>query len=88
MSLLGKVYRVFGMNQHELAAITAKAGDERWTDLDFCAKGLKRLPPEIGNLTALTKLDLRNNQLTALPPEMSPLGDRGVVKLSGNPLKG
>ncbi len=56
--------------------------------LNLSSNKLTKLLPEIGNLTALTHLVLRNYQLTALPPEMSPLGDRGVVKLSGNPLKG
>ena len=56
--------------------------------LDLSGEGLKYLPPEIGNLTALTSLVLNDNQLTALPPEMKKLIDQGVVKLSGNPLRG
>ena len=47
---------------------------------------MEYLPPEIGNLTGLTRLDLDDNQLTALPPEMKDLVDRGIVRLSGNPL--
>jgi Leucine-rich repeat (LRR) protein len=46
------------------------------------------LPPELCKLTALTVLGLGDNQLTELPPELKTLMDRGVVKLSGNPLKG
>ena len=78
--------RAFVINQDELAAIIAKAGDEGWTTLDLSDKGLKFLPPEIGNLTSLTELRLSDNQLTALPPGMKRLMNRGVVKLSGNPL--
>ena len=78
--------RAFVINQDELAAIIAKAGDEGWTTLDLSDKGLKFLPSEIGNLTSLTELRLSDNQLTALPPGMKRLMNRGVVKLSGNPL--
>ena len=42
----------------------------------------------IGNLTFLTELNLSHNDLTALPPELKTLVDRGVVELSGNSLKG
>ena len=76
------------MDQDELAARIAQAGDEGSTTLDLSGEGLKYLPPEVGNLTGLEELDLSYNQLTALPPEMKKLIDQGVVKLSGNPLKG
>ena len=76
------------MDQDELADRIAQAGDERWTTLDLSGEGLKYLPPKIGGLTALTRLDLYLNQLTALPPGMKQLIDQGVVKLSGNPLRG
>jgi Leucine-rich repeat (LRR) protein len=33
------------------------------------------LPPEIGNLTSLTELNLSNNRQAALPPEMKKLLD-------------
>ncbi|MGJ6964883.1 hypothetical protein ACSDR0_23515 [Streptosporangium sp. G11] len=33
------------------------------------------LPESLGNLTALTKLDLRRNQLTALPESLRNLTD-------------
>ena len=56
------------MDQDELAARIAQAGDEGSTTLDLSGEGLKYLPPEIGNLTSLTELYLRGNQLTALPP--------------------
>ena len=86
------------MYQDELAARIAQARDEGWTTLNLDGSGfgydepdedeIVYLPPEIGNLTGLTELDLSYNQMTALPPEMKKLIDQGVVKLSGNPLKG
>jgi len=76
------------MDQDELADRIAQAGDERWTTLDLSGEGLKYLPPGIGELTNLTYLYLSDNQLTALPPGMKKLLDQGVVKLSGNPLRG
>ena len=56
--------------------------------LNLTAAGRTELPPEIGDLTWLSALLLGENQLTALPPEMKKLIDQGVVKLSGNPLRG
>ena len=70
------------MDQDELADRIAQAGDERWTTLDLSGEGLEYLSPAIGNLTALTSLNLRNNQLTGLPSEMKKLLDQGVAKLS------
>ncbi len=40
------------------------------TKLDLSGLGLTALPPEMGQLTALTQLDLNGNQLTELPPEI------------------
>ena len=56
------------MDQDELAEVIAKSGNEGSITLDLSRRGLTTLPREIGNLTSLTYLDLRNNQLTALPP--------------------
>lgn len=47
---------------------------------------LTALPPEIGQLTALTELYLWGNQLTALPPEIGRLTALTVLHLSGNQL--
>ena len=52
------------MDQDELADKIAQAGDEGWTSLDLSNEGIEALPPEIGNLTALTYLLLAGNQLT------------------------
>ncbi|GAB4530549.1 MAG: hypothetical protein Fur0018_17950 [Anaerolineales bacterium] len=45
------------------------AAESGATHLDLSRSVLETLPPEIGELTALTTLDLSKNQLTALPPE-------------------
>ena len=67
MDWIHKVCRVFGMDQNKLAAIIAKAGDEGRTTLeDLFGKGLTALPPEIGNLTSLKRLDLESHGLTEL----------------------
>ena len=44
------------------------------------------MPPEIGNLTNLTHLELFQNQLTSLPPEIGNLSKLEVLYLDDNPL--
>jgi internalin A len=44
------------------------------------------LPPEIGQLTSLTKLNLYNNQLTSLPESISKLSSLKSFDLGGNQL--
>jgi len=58
------------------------------TKLNLSYNQLTALPPEVGNLTGLELLFLENNQMTALPSEMTRLINQGVVRLSGNPLRG
>jgi Leucine-rich repeat (LRR) protein len=74
------------MDQDQLAARIAQAGDEGWATLDLSGEGLKYLPPEIGNLTGLTWLWLSGNQLTALPPEIGNLTGLTDLDLDGNQL--
>ncbi len=61
-----------------------KAYDEALKRIDECRRkkgtrlnlrglGLTRVPAELGQLTALTVLDLQNNQLTAVPAELGRL---------------
>ena len=76
------------MDQDELAKKIAQAADEGWTTLDLTANRLTALPPEIGNLTNLTGLDLRGNHLRVLTREMMELMDRGIGSFSGNPYNG
>ena len=54
--------------------------------LELSSLGLTTLPPEIGQLTALTQLDLCDNQLTSLPPEIGQLTVLTQLDLSDNQL--
>jgi internalin A len=55
-------------------------------DIDLYGLRLAALPPEIGRLTALTELNLTDNELTALPREISRLTALTELNLSGNKL--
>jgi Leucine-rich repeat (LRR) protein len=44
------------------------------------------VPEAIGNLTALTTLDLSDNQLTAVPKAIGTLISLAELELSGNPI--
>ncbi|MGD8456657.1 MAG: leucine-rich repeat domain-containing protein [Anaerolineales bacterium] len=46
--------------------------------------GLKEIPPEIGQLTQLTKLYLAKNQLTSLPPDICQLTNLTFLDLFAN----
>ena len=54
--------------------------------LDLSELALTTLPPEIGQLTALTKLDLESNQLITLPPEIGQLTALKSLDLDSNQL--
>ncbi len=56
------------------------------TTLSLSGFGLTMVPPELGQLTALTQLDLANNQLTTLPPELGQLTALKELNLAGNQL--
>jgi internalin A len=60
-----------------------KSGETR---LDLSNLGLSALPPEIGQLTALTELYLWNNQLSTLPPEIGQLTALRELALHNNQL--
>lgn len=53
---------------------------------------LERLPPELARLARLKLVNLANNKLTVLPPELQHWGVEGgcatQVELQGNPLAG
>jgi internalin A len=82
------------MNQEEqqayneaLKRIQACLLAEKLVDiLDLSGMGLAALPPEIGQLTALTGLHLSNNQLSELPPEIGQLTALTTLDLSRNQL--
>jgi len=48
------------MTRAELLAIIEQARRENWEELDLRSKGITELPPEIGQLKKLKKLDLGN----------------------------
>ena len=54
--------------------------------LDLGELGLSRLPPEIGQLTALTHLNLSRNRLSSLPPEIGRITALTDLDLDGNQL--
>ena len=58
----------------------------RATLLEIKATALSRLPPEIGQLTALTYLYLEDNQLSALPLEIGQLKALTIFYVNGNQL--
>ena len=63
-----------------------EAAQNRAKELNLSGLGLTELPPEIWNLTNLTRLDLDGNQLTALPPEIVKLTKLTRLDLDGNQL--
>ena len=74
------------MNQKELLQIIEQAANKRVTSLDLSRKGLRALPPQIGQLTNLTELYLSYNQLSALPPQIAQLTNLTQLDLSYNQL--
>ena len=75
------------MNQQELRQLIDQAAAEEWTELDLNTMGLTELPPEIGQLTNLTTLNLGGNRLTAILPEIIRLTNLTALDLGGNWLK-
>jgi internalin A len=61
-----------------------KASTEGSIELSFRGQGIEELPPEIGNATNLTSLDLSYNRLSKLPTELSNLKNLKHLNLSRN----
>ncbi|GEP46376.1 COR domain-containing protein [Brevifollis gellanilyticus] len=57
---------------------------EEGTDLDLSGLRLTQVPPEIGQLSALTQLRLDTNLLTSLPPEIGQLSALTLLHLYNN----
>lgn len=74
------------MTKKELLKIIEEAAKDGRTGLDLSNRGIKSLPPEIGGLKNLTKLNLYGNQLTKLPGEISKLTKLNLLDLSSNKL--
>jgi len=64
----------------------AEAARTKAEGLNVLYLGLTRLPPEIGQLTALTELYLNGNQLSSLPPEIGQLTALTELYLNDNQL--
>ena len=54
----------------------------RVIELDLMGNNLQALPPEIGQLSNLTKLNLEHNQLQAIPPEIGQLSNLTLLDLA------
>ncbi|MDA0591602.1 MAG: hypothetical protein O3C17_26815, partial [Planctomycetota bacterium] len=63
----------------------AEAAREKAAVLNLSGLGLTSVPPEIGQLARLTRLDLDNNQLTSVPPEIGQLARLTTLLLFNNP---
>jgi len=83
------------MTRAELLAIIEQARRENWEELNLRNKGITELPPEIGQLKNLKRLDLGRdfdkpyellNKLTKLPDEIGQLTSLQTLDLSFNEL--
>jgi internalin A len=77
------------MNSYDPSIIhlIAQAAEEQWEKLDLSRMHLSRLPPEIGNLTNLTYLDLWYNRIYVLPESIINLTKLTTLDLSENYLQ-
>ena len=64
-----------------------RAAREKAKELDLGGYQLESLPPEIGQLTHLTRLDLSGNQLTSLPSAIEQLTNLTYLCLNKNQIK-
>ena len=74
------------MDAEEVLSRINQAALKEALELDLSGLGLKSLPPQVGNLTNLTFLDLEHNELTALPSEIGYLTNLTGRGLAGNQL--
>ena len=74
------------VQESDLRKLLAEPGVEQLKDLSLIGNQLSTLPPEIGRLTALTRLYLHGNQLSTLPPEIGRLTVLTELYLGGNQL--
>ncbi len=73
--------------EHALKRIEAcRRKGEQGTSLVLTGIGLSQVPPEIGQLSALTALHLADNELTGLPPEIGKLPALALLFLRNNQL--
>ncbi len=78
------------MTKNELLKIIKEAEEKQLTYLDLSGKRITELPPEIGNLKHLKRLELgdwrynKDNKLTSLPKEIEKLTNLKYLDLSRN----
>ncbi|BBI17765.1 leucine-rich repeat domain-containing protein [Neochlamydia sp. S13] len=83
------------LNQPQIQALPLKKKGElltQWIEehgkdiisLNLDKSGLTSLPPEIGQLSQLQRLDLASNRLTAIPAEIGQLSQLQRLNLAGN----
>ena len=73
-------------NYQEALKRIEKVQAEKSTNLNLFGLELSSLPPEISNLTSLTRLDLNSNQFHVLPPEICKLTSLTRLSISNNHL--
>jgi Leucine-rich repeat (LRR) protein len=69
-----------------VARLIEDAAQSNVAELDLRGLGVARLPPGIGNCTALERLDLTGNALASLPAELFELPRLERLRLTGNHL--
>jgi len=74
------------MTNEEVLQIIEQAAKDKSIDLDLGGLDLTEIPPEIGKLTNLVQLNLRENKLKVLPPEIGNLIRLKKLYLSENKL--
>ena len=74
------------LEKEVLLRIIKKAIEEDPEKLELPAIELRKLPPEICQLTKLSILDLSQNHLTSLPPEIGQLTNLKILYLNNNQL--
>ena len=74
------------MDAEEVLSRINQAALKEASELDLSGLGLKSLPPQVGNLTNLTFLNLEYNELTALPSEIGNLTSLTHLYLGHNQL--
>ena len=74
------------MTRYELFELLERAQTEKWEKLDLSECFVQELPPELGQLTSLTTLNLYRNELRTLPPEIAQLRSLKVLNLRRNKL--
>ena len=75
------------MTNEELLEIISTAAREKQTQLELRECDITSLPPEIGQLTDLTRIYLNGNKLESLPPEIGNLTNLTRLYLRDNKLE-